>query len=632
MLFNSRKTIGVIAENTANEFQHKLCNGIIRSAWELGYNVALFSSHGSYGQSELFRLGDTQFYQLPPYEELCGMILVLDTMDNEDSKQRLVNTVKSRCNCPVVSMRIDWPGFHSVLVDNRTCMESVIRHFVEHHGFRRLCFMTGPKSHIDAEERLQCFKDLMSRYGLPVGEHQYYYGDFWKFEGPAACDWFLADEETPEAIICANDYMAVAVASELISRGYRVPEDICVSGYDGLDSTISFSPSMTTACAPFEEMGSEAVQLIHRQQGKLQTPQRILLESKLILRESCGCVTPNDLELLRLRRDHHDSLQLDNDRSLAFSFMSSQLAAAKTMEEVSEMLPDYLEHFSHLRSFAICLNQNLTLDRKLFNYTDQVEIRTAMKDGVPMPDVNIPFDKKLLIPAEFTDDTPQAWYFTPLHFLDHCLGYEAFRFEDEAPAGLCNFHFDVIVFNKIYETLVYDKMERMISELQRTSLQDALTGLYNRGGFTKYGDQLFEHARHDRIPVFMAVLDMDNLKKINDRFGHIEGDFAIKKIADAISKYCGGSYIFGRTGGDEFYVIGTKNSDEKGQECLSSVEEEMVRFNSGHTKDYEIHVSFGSYMDVPKPQETLDDFIKVADHFMYHNKITNKKRRGDVLR
>ena len=81
MFHNDRKTIGVFAENMSNEVQHKVCDGIIREAMAKGYNVALFSSQGSYGQSEMFCIGDLQIFQLPPYEELAEIILIHDTMD-----------------------------------------------------------------------------------------------------------------------------------------------------------------------------------------------------------------------------------------------------------------------------------------------------------------------------------------------------------------------------------------------------------------------------------------------------------------------------------------------------------------------------------------------------------------------
>ena len=632
MFNNGRKTIGVFAENMSSEVQLKVCDGIIREATAKGYNVALFSSQGSYGQSELFCIGDMQIYQFPPYEQLAGAILILDTMDNEKNIDVVVDIIKKRCRCPVVSIRMKLPGINTVLVDNSTCMESVIRHVIEFHKAKRICFMTGPARHFDAIERLESFKKLMAEYQLPIEDYQIYYGDFWKSRGVPACDQFLNGHEKPDAIICANDYMAVAVTSELVNRGYRVPDDIIVTGYDGLDYGLSYSPSITTAQAPMEDMGVESVRLIDQQQEDHSKPKIIHLKSQLCLRESCGCLKHQDLELLEIRRDQYENLQQGNHLSTVFSYMSIQLAEFSTMEGISDILLNYLHHFPNLRSFAVCLNHDMSIDHKMTRYADVMDLRVAYLDGKPIPRANYSFDRKEFLPPEFLGPEPQVWYVLPLHFLDYCLGYEAFRFYGDPPTGKTYFLFDVTLCNNIYETLTFAKMQRMIDELQTSSLHDSLTGLYNRGAFTRYGGQLFEAAKQAQKPVFIAVIDMDSLKLINDVFGHIEGDFALKRVATAISKCCSDQYIFARTGGDEYYVISQDVTEEEGMQSLESFEKDLAKFNRSKKKKYEIHASSGYYYDVPKETETLDDFIKVADSFMYHNKLENKKRRGESLR
>ena len=229
MFHNSRKTIGVFLERSASEFQNRLCQGIITGAKELGYNVAVFSDYGNYGQNHRYFIGDQTLWELPPYEELDGVVLALDTMEEIDSREHVIKNIRERCHCPIISIRELLVGANNLLVDNGSCMEGLIDHFVKEHGMKKLCFMTGPKDHWDAQERLLCFKRKMDEYGLSYGEHQIFYGDFWKNKGKEACDWFLAEgEPQPEGIICANDYMATAVASELIRRGYRIPQDIAV--------------------------------------------------------------------------------------------------------------------------------------------------------------------------------------------------------------------------------------------------------------------------------------------------------------------------------------------------------------------------------------------------------------------
>lgn len=268
MFSNQRKTIGVLVEAVLNECPSRLCQGVIQAADELGYNVAIFTSYGSYSNNLEYFKGDCYMYELPPYETLDGMILILDTIQNLQTRYHVLKYTLERCQCPIVSIREDIDGANNLLVDNTTCMEGIIRHFIDVHGFTRLCFMTGPKERWDSIERLNCFRRIMEEYHLPVDEHQIFYGDFWKNKGSDACDWFLQSSELPQAIVCANDYMAAAVASELIKLGYDIPKDICVSGYDGLKDTMYFSPSLTTVEVPFYEMGMKAVEIIDKKTGK----------------------------------------------------------------------------------------------------------------------------------------------------------------------------------------------------------------------------------------------------------------------------------------------------------------------------------------------------------------------------
>ena len=632
MFRNGRKTIGVFAENMSSEVQHRVCDGIIREATAKGYNVALFSSQGSYGQSQLFCVGDMEIFNLPPYAKLSGAILILDTMDQKENIQKVIRIVRSRANCPIVSIRMTIPGVNTVLVDNSTCMETIIRHVIEEHKAKRICFMTGPADHFDAIERLGSFRSIMAEYDLPVEDWQTFYGDFWNGMGKPACDQFLGGPEKPDAILCANDTMAVTVASELISRGLRIPEDIIVTGYDGLDEALSFSPSITTAEAPFEEMGIESIRLIDEQQEDFSQPKIVSLKSKLCLRESCGCLKGHDARLTAIRRNQYETLQQGNHRSTVFSYMSTQLAEHSDMEGISDILSNYLQYFSNLRSFVICLNRDMDSERKLLHYTEEMDVRVAYLNWNMIPRANIPFHRDDLLPEGFTGPEPQVWYFLPLHFLDYCLGYEAFRFHDEHPAGITHFQFDVIVCNNIYKTLTYAKMQSMIQELRNSSLHDSLTGLHNRGAFTTYGGQIFEAAKELRQGVFIGVLDMDNLKLINDSYGHVEGDFALKCVATIISKCCNDSYVFARTGGDEYYLIARGITEEAGTKCLEAIEAELNSFNNSGKKPYEIHASSGSYHDVPSAEDTLDGFLKVADRFMYHNKLENKRRRGETQR
>ena len=119
---------------------------------------------------------------------------------------------------------------------------------------------------------------------------------------------------------------------------------------------------------------------------------------------------------------------------------------------------------------------------------------------------------------------------------------------------------------------------------------------------------------------------MDGLKAINDNYGHNEGDFAIKSIADAISSACDSINVCGRFGGDEFIVIG-RGSDfvEKFKQDFDAKVNEL---NRECEKPYPLSASVGCITEVPENKDDLFDLIQKADKIMYEAKKAKRKNRA----
>lgn len=633
MLSDSRKTIAVITEGASQEFQKRLCDGISSSAFRLGYNVAVFSPFGRYGQDNARHLfGDQMIYDLVPWEELDGVILVLDTLSVQASIEHVLKKIRELCHCPVVSVRERVEGVNNFLVDNLTCMEGMVRHFIEHHGFKKLCLMTGPQGRWDAEERLQCFENVMKEYGLPVSEHQKFYGDFWTNMGKEACDWFLEGQEKPEAILCANDHMAQAVASELIGRDFHIPEDICVSGYDGMFEGLGFSPTLSTMEVPFYDMGVKAMEVIDAKQGQPQDAEDYYFQPILALRESCGCSKTREKELLQMKRTIYEQRQTAKNLEVQFDYLSINLAQCRTLEEVGKQLAYYQYNIDGLSNYALCFCDEVGKKEKVTEYSDHMIMKLAFKNRQDMGDVEISFDRRELIPDFFDKEKPQIWYFAPIHFQEDCYGYEALSFPDPTRTGNLHFSWNTKIGNKIHDMLVEEKMQALISELEEMYDRDALTGMYNRWGWGNYGNAMFDKARQKGETIFLSVIDLDGMKQINDNYGHEEGDFALKKMREAIELVCEDDYISARTGGDEFVVMAKGVTPETGGALLDRLEQFLEEFNASGEKRYDIHASSGYVCRVPTEDDTIETMTKESDEAMYLNKVSNKKRRGEAMR
>ncbi len=147
------------------------------------------------------------------------------------------------------------------------------------------------------------------------------------------------------------------------------------------------------------------------------------------------------------------------------------------------------------------------------------------------------------------------WFLVSLHFQDLCFGYEALQFIDAETTGRMYMYWNIIIGNLLQDIMTYQKMQKLVEKLEAMYDRDALTGMYNRRGFENRGNPMFEQAKEEGKQIFLAIIDMDGMKQINDNYGHIEGDYALKKVREAIHHACPDAVIQARTGGDEFEII-----------------------------------------------------------------------------
>lgn len=156
-------------------------------------------------------------------------------------------------------------------------------------------------------------------------------------------------------------------------------------------------------------------------------------------------------------------------------------------------------------------------------------------------------------------------------------------------------------------------------ELRRLALTDDLTCLYNRRGFLAAATHQLKLALRSQRALLLLFCDLDDLKKINDSFGHAEGDLAIIHAADALEATFRRSDILARLGGDEFAVLVSEVSDQT-EELVSRRLEANLRKWSKKESRYRLSFSFGVARFDPKRAVSLGELMAEADRAMYENK------------
>lgn len=161
-------------------------------------------------------------------------------------------------------------------------------------------------------------------------------------------------------------------------------------------------------------------------------------------------------------------------------------------------------------------------------------------------------------------------------------------------------------------------------ELRYLALTDDLTCLYNRRGFFAAATQQLKLARRNSQSMLLLFCDVDNLKKINDSYGHREGDLALVRTADALEEAFRDSDILARLGGDEFAVLALEASNEHEAAILRRLEKTLKTSNANESR-YELSLSVGVARFDPQHAVTLGELMEQGDRDMYEQK---RKRPG----
>jgi len=230
-------------------------------------------------------------YQLANSPRLDAFISITSLVTAELEKPQKIEFVHQYLRVPVASVFCDIPGAYTVLADNHLGMRELMQHLLQDHGYKRFAFMKGPDGNTNAESRFEAFCDSLREAGLVLDPRLVVQGNFTTTEGCAAMADLL-DRQVPfDAVVVANDGMAYGALSVALERGWRVPQDFAVTGFDDSQSfgCTHEAPNLTTVSMPLSESTACAVDLLNAHFQGEQVPHLTLMPTRLVRRISCGC-------------------------------------------------------------------------------------------------------------------------------------------------------------------------------------------------------------------------------------------------------------------------------------------------------------------------------------------------------
>jgi DNA-binding LacI/PurR family transcriptional regulator/C4-dicarboxylate-specific signal transduction histidine kinase len=236
-------------------------------------------------------------YRLIHADCVDGVILLaggLATFAGVDAVRRLCESYRS---LPICSVGLQVPDVTSILIDNRSGMDALIEHLIAIHGCRRLAFLAGPTQNPDAEQRLDVYRSVLGRHAIELDPQLIVEGNtiidyFSARMGQRSMGVLLERGVRFDAVIAANDSMALGALEVLRARGIRVPRDVLLTGFDDVVQARIANPPLTTVRQPLERMAALAVQQVMEQMEGGEVPACFDMPGEFVPRASCGCANP----------------------------------------------------------------------------------------------------------------------------------------------------------------------------------------------------------------------------------------------------------------------------------------------------------------------------------------------------
>ncbi len=629
-----RKNIAVIMTALDTDNQAEVLKGIELCAKSNGCNVAVFVWFTGIYEKGSHNRGEMNIAMLPDFNLFDGIILSADVFHLKQNRERIEQMLEN-VTCPVVTIGCRYKKAPAVWADNYAGMRLLMEYLVKDRGMRKLHFVKGIEGNMDAESRYKAYLDVMKENKIPLEQERITQGDFYVIGGETAAREVLASSlPFPEAIICSNDTMAIAAYDVLTREGYRVPEDVLITGYDYTYECRLHYPQIISVRVNSFELGAQACTTLLKMimgesvESDYKVSDELILAEKALegtQRESVSGVSGRGMVSDSTRRvmSHH-LINFEKNIMETVGFDSWKNIVQYFVKQINP------------GEFYCCVNKgfienvfkNATVEQETRSseewlaYTETVGPIIAYKDGTFFD--KEPFEAKYALDTLFEDSEDARLYiFSPLHYLDRNYGYLVFADSTFPIANPLYILWLNSIGNSVENMRKHTMLINAMVKLDDANIRDPLTGVYNRFGMQRYFAIVKEKCIDKQLYLFLSFADIDGLKKINDVFGHEEGDRIIRDTGRILQEETEDSYVV-RYGGDEFIVMGTAFSEQEAESYWIRVQQAIAEYNAEHEGMAMLSVSTGYNLVRLDPYSGLDECIGEADKKMYEEK--NKKK------
>lgn len=567
---------------------------------------------------------ELELLSLPDPAKYDGVLVAINSVTSMGLMDEILSRYENG-HTKILCVDRGYRDYARIGTDNYGAVYEITSHLIEQHGCNTFNFVGGPEKNEESQKRFAGFRDALRDHDIPLEPERVRFYHFLHRDGRKAYkDFKELGLHLPDAVVCGNDHMALGYCNAAGEDNYHAPEDFKITGFDNIYDARFFYPSITTVDRDWRRQGYDSADiLLSMIYGGYDDHKEYVSGTIVKFNESCGCCPRRDY-----RQDFTNVFiqRVADENVRDIQRRIRRLLTAYSTEDQLPIVLDMCRNHMKLDDICLCLNksfQGTYGPEGCVGYTDVMDAYTCTgKTEIRLAD-------SLLPPSWKTDEGNGIYMFSPIHFGNRTYGYCVIPYS-EGGWRLLDFRTYTESISTAMDSLHQKfELDAAHQRLREVYMKDGMTGLYNRSGYMRVAQE-FYRKRKGRI--FFVYFDMDNLKEMNDNYGHGTGDLAIKGIAEAITGVFPEGTINVRMGGDEFLVIGEYTSERDLTDSEHRIEDYLRDYASREGMALVPSVSMGHVVSDDEEDQTLEMMVNKADDHMYRIKCERKKQNNKTAR
>ncbi len=634
-MLKGKHIIGVCITKINSTSHSDYLNRLHHMARARGCKLIMFNSFADFFNKDIFDKGAAAIFDIINYDLLDVLVVHLESFHTKDVALRVISEAKAH-NVPVVIVgdcTEDIDGCFYVIPDYDTPFKQLMSHVISEHGARDTYFIAGRKGLDISDRRISCYRQALEENGIEFDESMVGYGDFWAGPVREIVEELTKDgRKPPQAIFCANDYMAIAACERLTELGFSVPRDVIVTGFDGVPAAEFFTPRLSTCEENLEGLARLTVNAIFMALEK--QPCCTLNNPFSVCRsESCGCGCADESKYRRQASELNtkiDDIELHEETNYTWI---NRMFEINTLQDLQDILAG-----CSLANSYVCLNnsfmanvleddtpENMRISRELITIPSRYNYSEAGKNGKMRATDMVPN-----LETWVEDDT--SYILSSIHVGSRVCGVYAFKVDNiidtqhkiKRVQNTITFAFNAGI-NSFRQTALR-------SSVERAALTSSVTALPNLKGSIKWFEEFSADNKDKTLTI--SVYGLPKYTYIMENYGVSAAEEAVSFVAQALKLANPNNTFIGHIADDEFVVVNYYDGWEEIEETIKNATSVFFStiegYNTRSSKEYFVEVNCGCTTVNPDWSGTLESFIKFANSEMYMNRL--KSGEGTVVK